>query len=899
MFALIPIALAAFCQGNDFQQAIRPDGPFFIANQGQLSGPARFYIQSSRRNLLFQEDGFTFLLPMAASPTPSSIDPATRAMLDSDELIEASQRAYHRLAFQFVDANPQPQILGQKELVGIVNSYVGPPSQHRTNIPTYAALRYVEVWPGIDVLFLGQDDHLKFQFEIAPGADPSLIQLRVKGASDGILQNGGVHFETPAGPIDDAAPVAWQTAPQTTDQTSVAVRQKICASPNGDYVLSFALADFDPALPLILDPESLLYSGYIGGSGSEEGRGIDVTSAGVVFATGYTDSLDLPVLDPFQATYAGGTLDVWVAAVDPTGSLRYLTYLGGTDKELPYDLSVDSNDNVYVVGGTASIDYPSKIGPYLTHSGGSLDGFMTKLNTDGTLNYSGFLGGSQFDSIRGNYVDASGALYVIGRSFTDDGTFPTEVGPSLTHSGGLSDVFVAKINPAGDDVLFAGFIGGGEIDYGREILSDDLGFVYVTGWTNSDESTFPVIYGPDITYNGGEKDWGMGWPQYGDAFVGKLFPDGSSFVWCGYIGGAGADAGFGLALDGNRGVYVAGHTTSDESSFPAKFGPDLSYNGGPPTEPYGDAWVGKVYPDGSGLEFAGYVGGDKVDRAWRLNRDAAGRLYLAGNTRSQANTFDTKWIGPQINHGGRGDGLLAVVSPTGAQLLYATYLGGGDNEIIRDIALDQLGFVYLVGWSDSEESTFPRVGGPELDKPGGKDAFVARIPPYHYLLRNGNAIDPTTLERMDLLFVDGKVGDTYERTIEVDSGTQVDLQVDAIGFDGNPLAESDFVLYLWNGDALERLASHLVHPNGGEIGTSTFPTPMAVGSSLSKLTTLINTSKNQGLLGFPIWPDLKPAPYAVTIPVPPPGTYVLQALIQDPNKPTGVSLSNAIVLIVK
>jgi beta-propeller repeat-containing protein len=914
MIALISFALTAFCQGSLTPQALHPDGPFFIANQGQLDQQIPFYLQSNRRNLYFQADGFHFLLPMAASDAsnsvdatsagPSSVDAATRAFLDEDELIEAQPRAYHRLSFEFVGANPSPQILGQSQLPGVIHSYVGPKSRHRTNIPTFAELRYVDVWPGIDVLFLGQADHLKFQFEVAPGADPSLIQMRVVGATNCVLQNGGAHIETPAGPVDDAAPIAWQIklsdpGSASDSKSPILVQQKINAAPAGEFLLSFELGDYDSELPLIVDPESLLYSGYIGGTGTEEGRGIDVNSQGIIFATGYTDSADLPVKNPLQGLYGGGSLDVWVAAVNKTGELRYLTYLGGTGKELPYDLSIDNNGDVYVVGGTTSADFPAKIGPYLTHSGGSLDGFITKLNADGTLNYSGFLGGSQFDSIRGNYVDDTGAHYVIGRSFTDDGTFPTEVGPKLTHSGGISDVFVAKVNPAGDDILFAGFIGGDEIDYGREIIADDLGFVYVTGWTNSDESTFPAINGPDVTYNGGDQDWGMGWNQYGDAFVGKLFPDGSSFVWCGFIGGSGSDAGFGLALDGNRALYVAGHTTSDESSFPVKYGPDLTFNGGPPTEPYGDAWVGKIKPDGSGLEFAGYVGGDRVDRAWRLNRDNAGRLYLVGNTRSLPNTYDTKWVGPQLNPGGREEGLLAVVSPTGSQLLYASFFGGGDNEIIRDVTIDDKGFVYLVGWSDSTEASFPLIAGPGLTKPGGKDAFVARIPPYHYLLRAGNAIDPATSERKDLLFIDGQVGDTYERTIEIAAGSQVDLQIDAIGYDGNPLAESEFVLYLWHGEAVERIASHLVDPMGGEIGTSTFPTPMAVGSSLSKLTTLINTTRNQSLLGFPLWPDIKPAPYQLTIPLPDPGTYVLQALIQDPNKATGVSLSNAVVLIVK
>jgi beta-propeller repeat-containing protein len=895
MSTLLFLALVAFSQSHETQLAINPDGPFFIANRGQIGSDSPFYIQSARRNLFFQADGFHYLLPMAPEE-PRSIATATGVFFDEDEFLQVRPRAYHPLSFEFMNANPRPKILGQSQLPGVVHSYVGPRDQHRSNIPTYSKLRYVDVWPGIDVLFLGKNDRLKFQFEIAPGADPSLIQMRVVGATDCLLQDGGVHIETPAGPLDDAAPIAWQNG---MDRQPIAVQQTIRRGPTGTFVLSFNLGAYDSELPLVIDPESLLYSGYIGGTGTEEGRGIDVNSQGIIAATGYTDSVNLPVKNPLQATYGGGNLDVWVAAVNKTGELRYLTYLGGSMKDLSYDLSIDNNGDIYLVGGTNSDDFPTKIGPYLTHNSGSFDGFITKLNSDGTLNYSGFLGGSGFDSIRGNSVDDTGAHYVIGRSATDDGSFPTEVGPKLSHSGGGSDVFVAKVNPMGDDILFAGFIGGDKIDYGREILTDDLGLVYVTGWTNSDQSTFPVLYGPDVTYNGGEKDWGNGIEQYGDAFVGKLLADGSGFVWCGYIGGSGSDAGFGLALDDDRALYVAGHTTSDESSFPVKFGPDLTYNGAPASTPYGDAWIGKVTPDGSELEFAGYVGGDQLDRAWRLNRDDAGRLYLVGNSRSYPNTLDTNWVSPQLHPGGREDGLLAVVPPSGAKLLYASFFGGGDIDLIRDVAIDDEGFVYLVGWSDSEESTFPRVAGPELSKPGGKDAFVARIAPYHFLLRAGNVIDPTTLERRDTLFIDGQVGDTYEHTIELAAGSQVQLQIDAIADDQNPLNQSEFVLYLWHGEALDEIISPLLDPLGGEIGTSVFPTPMAIGSSLPKLTTLINTTQKPNLLGYPLWSGVKPAPFSQTITLPGPGTYVLQALIQDRNKTTGASLSNAIVLIVK
>jgi uncharacterized repeat protein (TIGR01451 family) len=176
-------------------------------------------------------------------------------------------------------------------------------------------------------------------------------------------------------------------------------------------------------------------------------------------------------------------------------------------------------------------------------------------------------------------VDGTGAAYVTGQTASSQATFPETVGRDLTFNGGVLDAFVAKINPAGTALAYAGYIGGGGFDQGFGIAVDGSGAAYVTGTTDSTEATFPETVGPDLTFNGNL-----------DGFVAKVNPAGTALAYAGYIGGGGNDAGFGIAVDGTGAAYVTGRTTSSEATFPETVGPDLTFNGNL------DGFVAKISP---------------------------------------------------------------------------------------------------------------------------------------------------------------------------------------------------------------------------------------------------------------------------------------------------------------
>jgi hypothetical protein len=323
----------------------------------------------------------------------------------------------------------------------------------------------------------------------------------------------------------------------------------------------------------------LVYSTYLGGGSDDQAQGIAVDPAGNAYVVGLTRSSNFPTtLGAFQTAYGGGNLDAFVTKLNPAGSgLAYSTYLGGSDDDRGIGIALDASGNAYVTGPTFSTNFPTTLGAFQTAYGGNGDVFVTKLNSLGTgLVYSTYLGGSGSDDGTGVAVDALGNAYVTGG--TQSTNFPTLAAFQPTF-GGVSDVFVAKLNPLGTGLLYSTYLGGSGDDFADGIALDALGSAYVTGRTAS--TNFPVTTGaPQTSFGGGVQD----------AFVTKLNPIGSGLVYSTYLGGSDGDVGQGIALDAlpNPNAYVAGATSS--INFPTTSGAFQTVYGGGPS----DAFVTKI-----------------------------------------------------------------------------------------------------------------------------------------------------------------------------------------------------------------------------------------------------------------------------------------------------------------
>jgi hypothetical protein len=278
---------------------------------------------------------------------------------------------------------------------------------------------------------------------------------------------------------------------------------------------------------------------------------------------------------------------------------------------------VDSAGNAYVTGFTVSADFPTTAGAFqpVFHGTPARQSFVAKLNPTGTaLVYSTYLGGSGFDRTNGIAVDGAGNAYVTG--VTGSTNFPTTAAAFQPASGGGSNAFVTKLDPAGAVLVYSTYLGGSGNDEGFGIAVDSAGHAYVTGFTSS--PNFPTTVGAFDGTLGGTND----------AFVTKLNPTGSALVYSSYLGGSGSDLGLGIAMDSAGNAYVSGRTSSPD--FPTTAGAfQPAFGGGT-----NDAFVTKLDPTGSALVYSTYLGGSGSDPAAAIAVDGAGNAYVTGTTSS-------------------------------------------------------------------------------------------------------------------------------------------------------------------------------------------------------------------------------------------------------------------------
>ncbi len=336
------------------------------------------------------------------------------------------------LHFRFPGANPVPTMWAERPLPGVVNSFVGTdPVQWRTHVSTAARVRYSALYPGIDLTVYGTaGGGIEYDVIVAPGADPAAFSLSVAGATGMTLDatTGELTLGTAAGEVRQHAPVLYQEV--GGERRGVAGGYAM----RKDGTVGFVEGEYDPTLPLVIDPP-LVYSTYLGGSGQDEGYGIAVDTNGNTYITGGSSSTDFPVTN--GSTYGGGE-DAFVTKLNATGARVYSTYLGGSGQDIGDGIAVDTFGNAYITGYTDSTNFPATNSS--TYGGGGQDAFVTKLDGNGARVYSIYLGGSGDDQGDAIAVDTNGDAYVTG--YTLSTNFPVTNGSTF---GGATDAFVTKL----------------------------------------------------------------------------------------------------------------------------------------------------------------------------------------------------------------------------------------------------------------------------------------------------------------------------------------------------------------------------------------------------------------------------------------------------------------------
>jgi hypothetical protein len=732
----------------------------FEANQGQTDRQVQFLSRGSGYTLFLTQREAVLALrarhPSAVNRDPKDLDQksddpsrltglAPRPPVGS-RITDHASREFDQsvLRMRLVGANPAAPLSGLDELPGKANYFVGhDPTKWRTNVPTYAKVKQSQVYPGIDLVYYGNQRQVEFDFILAPGADPTAIRLSLQGAEGlKVDEQGDLLVRVQGGEVRLAAPHVYQEDQGTKRRVAArylveeAKDREPQTSNSAPVLVRFQVAAYDVKRPLVIDP-TLVYATYLGGSSDEEGRSIAVDAEGAAYVAGRTFSTDFPagctapctVLDPTL----GGTVDYFVTKLNPTGTaLVYSTYLGGssTDEELPA-IAVDAEGQAYVTGRTTSGDFPTACSPApctvldATFGGGPTpspaDAFVTKLNATGTtLLYSTYLGGSGSDAGLGIAVDAAGAAYVTGSTgstdFTAGCTAPCTV---LDSTLGGGDAFVTKLDPSGSALVYSTYLGGSGSEGGVSIAVDAEGAAYVMGSTRSRDftagCTAPCVV-LDATLAGGLA--GL------DAFVTKLNATGTALVYSTYLGGNGDDFSRSIAVDGAGAAYVTGHTFSTDftagCTAPCVVLDATQGEGSFPT----DAFVTKLDPTGSALVYSTYLGGNSEDTGTGIAVDAAGAAYVTGGTSST--DFTAGCMAPCTVLGTPPGGFVTKLNAAGTALLYAAFLAGGSG---AGIAVDAAGAAYVTGRAGPNFTAGCTAPCTVLDSTldGGADAFVAKI----------------------------------------------------------------------------------------------------------------------------------------------------------------------------
>jgi uncharacterized repeat protein (TIGR01451 family) len=588
------------------------------------------------------------------------------------------------LQMKLIGANATARVRGEDELPGRSNYFIGnDPKKWRTNIATYAKVRVEDIYPGVDLVYYGNQGQLEYDFVVQPGADPNVIELAVASAGSlaEIDADGDLVVQADGGEVRFHKPVIYQ--PASTEKRQGTTEKTLIA---GGYTIdeknevAFGVSDYDRTKPLVIDPV-LAYSTYLGGSGNDFGNGIAVDSSGNAYVAGQTASTDFPLASPMQATNKGN--NAFISKLNADGSaLVYSTYLGGTSGCCGANaIAVDGSGNAIVTGETNATDFPT-----LNAIQGSYQGFcgifgcgtnafVTKLGASGSaLVYSTYLGGFGPDQGYGIAVDSSGSAYVTGSAASPN--FPTTANAYQTtnhaRNGDIpSDAFVSKISTDGS-LVYSTYLGGAGNanggDWGKGITVDGSGSAYVTGVAGSlDFPTANSIQAYEPKFGGGNKN----------TFLSKFTPDGSGLVYSTCLGGANDDWGNGVAVDGSDNAYVVATSFVAEinSAGSALVYSSGSLNGGAiALDGSGNAYIvatagqsvlEQINPDGS-LGYTFTLDSSGQGGANAIAADSFANVYVTGATRSTA--FMTTSNAFQSSNHGLNDAFVAKISPAAADL---------------------------------------------------------------------------------------------------------------------------------------------------------------------------------------------------------------------------------------
>jgi hypothetical protein len=592
---------------------------------------------------------------------------------------------------------------------------VGARANWHTDVPNFARLQYSQVYPGVDLVYYGSNNRLEYDFVLAPNADPSAIRMRFEGAGNlRITADGDVAYESPDGLMLQRRPVIYQET--GSGRHEIQGRYRMVSRDT----VTLNIDGYDRSRKLVVDP-ILSYSTYLGGTQNDQITSVQLSSKGLLYLCGSTQTQDLTAINGAYDNNSAGLTDIFLAIIDPSkqgnGQLVYFSYFGGSSIDIPLALAVDPNGVAFMTGTTNSTDLPifgnavQTVGPVTV-----TQAFVAAIDPSQyggvSLIYSTFLGG-QTGTNSGNAItlDSSGNIYVVGTTASSD--FPVTDSAYAGVIYGGTDAFLTELTIYSPTIIYSTYLGSEADDDGRGVAIAPNGQVYMA--VSSLGNQFPLAGASYRPTNSGNYDVVL-------ALLDTKQTGVQSLVYSTYIGGGGNDIVRGVAIDPQGNLLVTGYTLSRDfpvTSDAAQF----TYAGA------GDAFVVVVnaLTPNSFLKYSTFVGGSDGDVAYGVGADPQGNIYVTGYTLSS--DFPVTTNAPQPQWGQGIDVFLAKIKPHVAgpgAFQYSTYIGGATVNTALTLAVGPDGTAYVGGKTAGEFPTSSNA--PQGGYAGGSsDGFIAIV----------------------------------------------------------------------------------------------------------------------------------------------------------------------------
>jgi hypothetical protein len=687
----------------------------FESNVGQVPSPYRFVSRHGTVEALFSRSGVDLLLPK-------------------------NHNGRDQIGFRLIGAKPGIGPETRDVLPSVSHYFLGSdPSRWIHNVPNHSQVIYPDIYPGVDLIFHGSGDDLEHDFRISPRADPARLRLSIAGAERISLAASG-DLEVYLG--SDTFVLQKPHAYQESARGRKSVESSFVL--NSDDTVQFRLGPYDRNRELVIDPV-FSFSTYLASVNGDVPLSVTSDSGGNIYVTGYTNSLDFPIVDGLQPT-SNGLPDAFVSKLDPTGhTLLYSTYLGGPNgpdsSSVNYGnaIAVDSLGNIIVAGYSNSNNFPH-VGsvPTFTCEGGNNCFFLASLTPDGgALNYSGLVGGTLAFASAGLgilAVDTAGNAYLAGVAIGPNAEITPGTLSSTVPGYPYNFTLVLKVGPTGE-LIYSTIVPGtappsvtvnlNDVFAPAGISVDTNGQVTIAGTAGPGLPSTAGVIQPTFPNNLSVENASAG-------FVFQLNATASAINYATYV--SGTDTIGGLAVDSLGNSYVTGSTS--EANLPVsgsayqktlKPGQNCTCNGG---------FILKLNGTGTTVPAATYLGGtptptyNEGTAFTGIALDSNSNVFVGGGTESTdfpiVDPFVSLWV-----YGSGNDMVLAEMSPDLSSLLFGSFLSSTDQVFpasqFSAVAVDYQDNLIVVG--ETSTTDFPTTPGSFQPVPPTEtgNGFVAKI----------------------------------------------------------------------------------------------------------------------------------------------------------------------------